>query len=305
MSPDEASEKIVALVTVTREDIARAKAFALQSEESGTDKLAEQWLNAHNSGAPPEIQLESGEASDVLTLIARSYSLRMALYQAVWELINAGELFPAGTISEWQPNVTWRTSRGGGGLHLGRINFSYPSKTYRSRLAAKQPLDLDVFLQGLDSASLHSGIREAVDQALGCFRRGLYLPAIAMLTAGAEATWSECGTAVAKKLANQKLQGVMNDQYVSLSRKVAELRKVLESADGKPILKAASLSPSRVADAELWTITLRDRRNALHWGKARSFIAQHSDAASLLLGAPIHLGALDAIRMSCESAAGA
>jgi hypothetical protein len=305
MSPDEASEKIVASVTVTREDIARAKAFALQAKESGTNALAEQWLNAQNCSAPREVQLESAEAGDVLALIARSYSLRMALYQAVWELINAGELIPAGTASEWQANVSWRTPRGGGGLALGRINFPYPPKTYRPPLAAKPPLDVDVFLQGIDSASLHSGIREAVDQALGCFRRGLYLPAIAMMTAGAEATWSECGTAVAKKLANQKLQGIMNDQYASLSRKVAELRKVLESAAGKPILKAASLSPPRVADAELWTTTLRDRRNALHWGKAKSFIAQHSDAASLLLGAPIHLGTVEAIRKSCQSAVGA
>jgi hypothetical protein len=299
MHKEEATEKIKASVRVTREDVTRAKAFTLQSTESDVATLADQWLQAQNYTAPKDIFLESVEVVETVALIARSYSLRMALYQAVWELSNAGEVLMAGSPSLWKGSVTWRTSHGGGGLELDQINCSFPTRIQKPPLTSELALDVDIFLQGLDCTSLHEGIREAVEQSLRCFHRGLYLPAIAMLTAGAEATWHECGTAVATKLANQTLHAIMNDQYASLSKTVAALRKTLESPAGKPLLKAASLNAPLIADAELWTITLRDRRNALHWTKAKSFVAQHSDTAALLLGAPIHLGTLEALRKSC------
>jgi len=152
---------------------------------------------------------------------------------------------------------------------------------------------------GVDSKTLHGGIREAIEQALLCFRRGLYMPATAMLAAAAEATWTECGAAVAKKLANAKLDATVSDPYASISKKVAEIRKALEAADGKELLKAAGRGGADVVNAEVWTTALRDRRNALHWGKAKSFVADHSETASLLMGAPLHVGTLEAIRAAC------
>ena len=299
MNNKEATEKILAAVKISREDIARSKAFILQSTESDVPALAEKWLKAQNYTAPKEIYLESGEVTETINLIARSYSLRMAFYQAVWELSNSGDVLVMDSPSNWRGSVTWRTSRGAGGLELDHINCSFPAKIQKPPLRNEFSLDLDIFLDGLDYINLHDGIRMAVDQSLRCFQRGLYLPAIAMLTAAAEATWHECGSSVAKKLANQKLQTVMNDQYASLSKKVSELMKILQGQVGKSLLKSAGLSLPRITDAELWTITLRDKRNALHWTKAKSFVVQHSDTAAMLLGAPIHLGALDALWKSC------
>jgi hypothetical protein len=65
------------------------------------------------------------------------------------------------------------------------------------------------------------------------------------------------------------------------------------------LLKSADQTFARVADAEVWTTVLRDRRNALHWGKAKSFVADHSETATLLMAAPIHIGTLEAIRARC------
>ena len=120
-----------------------------------------------------------------------------------------------------------------------------------------------------------------------------------MLAAGAEATWIECGTAVAMKLGDTKLQSVVADPFVSLSRKITELRKALENPTGRNLLKTAGSNSAKVTDAEIWTTTLRERRNAVHWAKAQSFIAHHSDASSLLLAAPLHLSTLEAIRSAC------
>ena len=297
MLPEEASDRLVAAVLVTREDIARAKGYVHQAKESGTNALAELWLQEQGEKIPKEVDIESSAAQEALKLIARTCSLRLAMYQAVGELVVAGELIPAGQPETWQPHVAWRTQRGGGGLTLDRINCAFPAKIHRPPLASQAPTDPDIFLQGLDSKILHPGIRAAIEQALGCFRRGMYLPATAMLAAAA--TWFECGLAIASKLNDAKLQGLLNDQYMSLSRKVAEIQKVLDQSKGKALLKAAGESTAKIVDAVLWTTTLRDRRNALHWGKARSFVAEHSDTASLLMAAPLHLGTLEAIRKVC------
>jgi hypothetical protein len=303
MTPDEASSRLESTLLITREDIMRAKNYILQSTESYTqsitDELAMQWLQSNGLSIPQEIDIESSDAPDTLDRIARAYSLRLALYQAVAELVTAGELIPADSPEIWRASLGWKTRRGGAGLNLKKINCPFPSKICRAPLAAQQPNDTDILLQGIECGNMHPGIREAIDQALGCFRRGLYFPATVMLASAAEATWLECGLAVATKLSDAKLRGILNDQYKSLSFKVTEIRKALDQPNGKAILKDAGQSRARIVDAELWTTTLRDRRNALHWGRKRSFVAEHSDTASLLLASPLHIGTLEAIRRIC------
>jgi hypothetical protein len=71
--------------------------------------------------------------------------------------------------------------------------------------ATKPPTDPDISSKGWNCASLHDGILEAIEHALLCFQRGFYMPATAMLAAAAEATWTECGVAIAKKLSDTRL----------------------------------------------------------------------------------------------------
>lgn len=297
MTREEASSKLASALSVTREDVARAKDFILAADERSADALAEEWVRVQVGSIPKDVDVHSASADDTLDLLAKAYSLRLAFYQAVWELVAACELLPSGTDS-WQPSVTARDPSGSNGLQLDTIGCVFPRVIQRPPLRSNPPTDPDVFLQGAPCAAFHDGIREAVSQSLACFRRGLYLPAIVMLAAGAEATWVECGSAVATKLGNRKLGVVIEDPFASISRKVAEVRKSLEGPASKDLLKAAATSLARIRDAELWTTTLRERRNAVHWGKMQSFVAQHSDASSLLLAAPLHLRTLEAVRMA-------
>jgi hypothetical protein len=159
--------------------------------------------------------------------------------------------------------------------------------------------DVDVFLSGVNCKSLHEGIREAVAQALTCFRRALYMPATAMLAAAAEATWTECGRAVAKNLGNASLEKTLINPREGIGKKVAATRKALEHGNATALLTAAAQPLAKVVDAESWTTILRDKRNALHWTKAKSFVVAHSDTANLLMAAPLHLGTLAAILAAC------
>jgi hypothetical protein len=298
MQEQEATKQLEGAVRVTREDIARGKSYLLEAGGGKTDELADQWLKEQGLTNPRAIDADAPNMPDVLANIARAFNMRLALYQAAWELVAAGELIPADSSASWQPVIDFKTQRYGGGL-TPNISCAYPVRMERPPLVSEPPTDPDIFLQGVSCKTLDPGIREAIEQALGCFRRGLYMPATVMLAAAAEATWTECGIAVAKKLVNTKLEGVVNDPLASISKKVTEIRKTLEHANGKALLKTAGLHIAKVTDAEVWTTTLRDRRNALHWGKAKSFIADHAETGTLLMVAPLHLGTLEAIRAAC------
>ena len=301
MNTDVAAKKVLEAVNVTREDIARAKAWILGSEFGRTDTLIEGWLTDQKAVVPPnaKVDLMSPDCEDQIAGFARAFSIRLAFYQAQWELISAGELFPADGPNAWSANLGFTTGGHSGGLQLKNLGCPFPQSIQRPPLAPETSTDPDIFLRGIDSKTLHSGIREAVEQSLLCFRRGLYMPATVMLAAAAEATWTECGVAVAKKLSNAKLDATVNDPYASISKKVVDIQKALQAPDGKTLLKSAGRSNADVDNAEVWTTNLRDRRNALHWGKAKSFIVDHSETASLLMGAPLHIGTLEAIRAAC------
>jgi hypothetical protein len=300
MSINEAATKeILSGIVVTREDIARAKDWLLKRAGGPTNNLADQWLSEQKLTVPKEVTTDSPNSGEALAQVARAFSVRLAFYQAVWELVSAGELIPASSPVSWIASVGFRTSNYGSGMSPDSLSCSYPATIECMPLSTRPSSDADIFLRGIDCEQLHSGILEAIDQSLGCFGRGLYMPATVMLAAAAEATWIECGVAVAKKLANKKLDGVMNDQFASISKKVTEVRRTLEQAGGKALLKVAGQHIANINNAELWTTTLRDRRNALHWGKAKSFIADHSETGTLLMAAPLHLGTLEAVRLAC------
>jgi hypothetical protein len=92
---------------------------------------------------------------------------------------------------------------------------------------------------------------------------------------------------------------VVRDSFSSISKIVTETRKALEQPAAKLLVKDARQHISKVIEAEVWTNALRDRRNSLHWGKAKSFVNDHSETGTLLMAAPRHLGTLEAIRAVC------
>jgi len=298
MNTDEAARHLHERLGVKREDIARAKSWLVESGGGATHQLVEDWLTLQQAlvQVNAEVDLTVADCSDQVTKFARAFSLRLAFYQAQWELIAVGELFPCGSSDRWEAFLGYRQHGQSGSLSTKGIDCSFPNAVIRPPLSAKPSIDADIFLRGVECKTLHDGILEAIEQSLLCFRRGLYMPATVMLAAAAEATWTECGVAVCKQLPSTKLDVTVNDPYTSISKKVAEIQKVLHSPDGRTLLKRVGRSPADVENAVVWTSNLRERRNAVHWGKAKSFIADHSETASLLMSAPLHIGTLEAIR---------
>ena len=298
MSIEQAAQHVINAVIVSREDIARAKDWIIAAPGTNTSGMVEEWLRQQGIADVREVNTDAEDCGEVLSTIAKAYSIRLAFFQATWELITSGMIISVGSTGCWEAPLHYRTSHGAGGIPVREINFPFPERIHRLPSGVGQPLDADIFLKGIDCNTLHSGITEAIDQSLSCFRRGLYMPATVMLAAAAEGTWTECGAAVAKSLSDTKLETVVADPFASIARIVSEVRRTLESK-GKQLLKDAHLTIHQIIDAEIWTTALRERRNALHWGKARSFIADHSETGTLLMAAPQHLAALEAIRAVC------
>lgn len=296
MSPDQAGQFIESKILVTREDIARAKAWISKLKNGNADTNAANWVKEHKLEEPKGVDTESPRVEQVLSDIARAYSLRKAFYTALFELSGAGEIVFTGEVSRWEASLGYRTQRGAGPIEL-KVSSPAPSRFERMTPLDGITTDPDIFLDGVNCKKLHPGIHEAIVQSLDCFRNGLYMPATAMLAAATEATWTECGTAVATKLGIAALENLFADSYASISRKVADLSTALDQQNGRALLKSAGLSIAKVREAEVWTGVLRDRRNALHWTKAKSFIADHSETATLLIAAPLHIGTLEAIRL--------
>jgi len=299
-SEDAATQLILASIAVKREDITRAKEAINESSGVNTVGMAQAWLEKQGFREIREVDLQSENCEEILLRLARDYSLRMAFFQAAWELVAAGIRVPEGSAA-WPPSLTYRNSGFRGGSETVRkppLTLPVPEKIWRLPLTSEVPGDSDLFLSGVDRTTLHSGIVEAIEQSLLCFRRGLFMPATAMLGAAIEAAWTECGTAAAKAIPDALLEQTLARQ-VSFGGLVTQVHKSLIHANAKPLLRAAGREAYQVRDAEVWTTVLRERRNALHWGKAKSFIADHSETATLLLATPQHLSTLEAIRLAC------
>lgn len=298
MSPEQAADCVRSQIRICREDIARAKLRILQMTNGNVEANATEWLTEQQIAVPKEIDLEQPGLEELLSTIAKAIGLKQAFFQAAIELSCNGCIVLLASVSSKNVSIGYRTSGNRGGLpHI--FTYTAPEKIAILEQTESFACDFDVFLDGTCCAQMHDGIQEAITSSLECFRKGLYMPATVMLAAAAEATWTESGAAIARNLQDLKLEALFADQYSSISKKVLELRKVLESPTAKPLLKAASQSIGKVVDAEVWTTVLRDRRNALHWGKAKNFIAGHSETAVLLMAAPIHLNTLESIRLAC------
>jgi hypothetical protein len=120
---------------------------------------------------PRAVHTEAAYWEQVVSSVARAYSTRLAFYHAVCELVSTNEVFTMG-FGEWKPTLEYKTPHGSGGIPLN-LAFPHPEHIARGFLKTNIPVDVDIFLKGVDSKTLHSGIREAIEQSLDCFRRGL------------------------------------------------------------------------------------------------------------------------------------
>jgi len=119
-----------------------------------------------------------------------------------------------------------------------------------------------------------------LEEAAQCFRHELYLSAVVMIGKAAEDTWTQLG---------QALVGVfpravkLSDPLLHIGRRVNDTQKLLESAEGKELLKQAEVHAEELRGAVIWSHVVREARNAVHYGTANSAQNNYEKVAVLLL----------------------
>jgi hypothetical protein len=153
MSDNDVTKQLMAEIAVTREDIARAKQYVLKSKHSRTSAIVEDWLSEQKFNVGATVNLDDPNRSGFVSLLARSYSLRMALYMAVWELVTANELLPAGPPERWDASVSYKHSRGAGPIDTPGLSCTFLGGFHRPPPVACMPTDPDIFLEGVDCST--------------------------------------------------------------------------------------------------------------------------------------------------------
>jgi hypothetical protein len=132
-SSEEVKSLLLKSIAVLREDIARAKHWIVDAPGTNTNGMAIKWLKQQGFEDSYKIDLEATDHMDCINVAARSFSLRLAFYQACWELINFGLLVPANCFASWSTTLGTTTSHhdqpltrhdqpgAGTQLHGGRI----------------------------------------------------------------------------------------------------------------------------------------------------------------------------------------
>lgn len=310
MNADKAAQFITREVRVERVDVIAAKSFILRESDNRTYELAKKWAREVAGEPPSALPLYEEDPTPILRQYARYFSAQLAVYQAVWELISVAVLLPAGNVQRKGFNVAWTTCRPprgsgvSGGFDLPEIELPYLEQFVRSKPAPDTILtDGDLYIKELPSGTLHPGIKEALRLAVACFRQELYVPAVAMLAAASEGAWIELGKALGSRrphdAKSQKVLATVMDEFEGIGKKVNLIVDLYSRQDlFSDCAKTSGISLNRLREVVLWTHTVREARNVLHWGVSPTPANTYEKVAILLMSALQNLGDLEALRIA-------
>jgi hypothetical protein len=343
MKDHEMRDYVSERVLVEHVQVAEAKSFALSylarlSEDElaanhrGAVKVEHLWLEfmeAQGVSAPwlfttgehsrvgrnaALLDWQSPGLTDRLDATARVIVLVVAMQEAVSELVHAGVLAFQGTWSAWDAGTVTAYYQGGTGPSFGvrRLHSSYPEAVFRpqSKRRIHDPVvaavaDADMLLVSVPMPDLHPGVRDALVQAVACFRRDLFLPCLAMLAAAADGMWVEAGRALVPAAARrdrnvEAAEKVILSDDEGLARRAGAVASLFERADLFGHVHTA-VGFRHLREPQQWTDVLRDRRNVLHWGVSATTPNTYATVATMLQAAPLHFRSLVAVRRAAHS----
>ena len=314
--PDEAGEEFRSRVLVTRQSVSLAKEFILQKAREGAihpPDLIEEFAAAQGHHAIDQVNVDSNE--DVVRA-ARYHSHRLAIVEAVTVLTGQGLLLPSDrTLRTIDVNQRWVWMRGNSSNSSSwtGLSFTVPERLILapSLMGTKpEPLtdpDLYVLHAGIEGA--HEDVEEALRDAIECFRQDLFRPSVTMLAKAMEGAWIELGTALAGLgLAPEDMEA---DAFVdwlqrdaSIARKIERVLSLYSSTkSGDSIRKAAQVTPGQLRGAAVWSDSLRETRNAIHFGVKPTIAYNYEGVAVLLISASTNLRTVYRIKAAADSIA--
>jgi hypothetical protein len=243
-----------------------------------------------------------------LRQVSEWLSFSLAFCEAAWSLVHSGVFINSTSApTAFEPSVGWTTMYGNSGGHASSWRFeqfksSYPAHLYRSLIADEDQVlaDADLYLRRVNVANFNVEVQQALTDAIRCFKTELYTPAVVMLGKASEGAWIEFGLTLTSRTVfgnNPKAKKLLQDlpgADVGFAKKLRDTVQFYVDNQGvfKTVGQQAGVTLDDVRLAHVWSDLVRETRNAVHHGVVSSSGHTYQGVSTLLLAAPIHLGAI-------------
>jgi hypothetical protein len=308
-----AQDQIGAEAAVTRQQIQLAKQVMSASTRVrvSSSVLIASVLTANGLSAdearPVVVLNDRYDPTTDIRKAGKTFGWTRAAIQAIWELIYAGWFIPAGDIQVKSFEVTFTTVYGNSGGTTGSHAFigmeiPVPVTLYlgpgRESGAAGTLRDPDLFLASLSVSNMSDEVRQALSEAIRCFKADLFTAAVAMLGKASESAWLELGDALldhagpSHRVKFKKHEAALDNPRVGPLAKMEAVQEIYNDVLFDPLIGATGIRRDYLKPVRVWSDVIRDSRNTLHPGAVASTPNNYEKVADLLLSAAQHLPTL-------------
>jgi len=319
---EEAKKAIVQNVIVTRQHVILAKLYLLnlsRTQRHDPQPIVEQFATQQgcskpntvflrpDTGTQPDVQAAIVEASEYLISV-------LSVEEAIWELIHEGIFLHDHNFINIGLRISWTTAVQGSGHSgdwrfdefeiqvPGTINFA-PSYRYETRETLTDP-NLFILEAGIKGADIE--VIEALQDAVNCFRKQLYRPAVVLLGKAMEGAWVEVGIALIHSVPDSarfdkaKFEESITDA-ISIMKKIDKVLQLYKNKDlVGHVVNECGIRASELENIAIWSKVLQDARNAIHYGVKPTIPNTYEKVAVLLLASADSLSKLYHIKRTAE-----
>lgn len=304
MNESEARKLILDRTGVTPQRVVFAKAIILNASQKTTssDSLIAAVLKANELTIPKQVVIhQSVNPAQALVSAGDALSWSLAAREAIWSLIHGGYLIPMSDLDSAEPSIGWTTVVPGSGgqssgwrfeeltLPVPRHVRRAPSSIGTSGQFLAEP---DLYLHTIGIPNMHPEVSSAFREAVKCFRQELFTAALTMLGKASEGAWLELGASLLSYVPHDrqtifsKQRTVLEDPMMGTFRKIESILSIFDRQDiFRPVSELCGIKPKELRTVAVWSDSVRDSRNTIHFGVSPSTPNTYEKVAALLIGA--------------------
>lgn len=298
MNESEAKKFILERAVVTPQKVIFAKAIVLSacSKTSSSDDLIVAVLKANGVVMPKQVVIHTtAEPGPSLTAAGDALSWSLAAKEAIWSLIHAGYLIPLTDLDENPPSIGWTTDGTSSVWTFEELAIPVPHQVRRapSSIGSNDQFlaEPDLYLNMLGIPNMHVDVASAFREAVKCFRHELFTAALTMLGKASEGAWLELGVSLLAYIpSNQqpmfsKQRAILEDPMMGTYRKIEAVLTVFDRQDiFRPLSTLSGIKPRELRAVAVWSDSVRDSRNTIHFGVSPATPNTYEKVAALLIG---------------------
>jgi hypothetical protein len=321
MNEAEARKLILNRTVVTPQKVVISKAIVLNAcrKTSSSDDLITAVLKANDIVMPNQVVIHpSLDPMPALTAASGALSWSLATKEAIWSLIHGGYLIPMAELHESTPSIGWTTVIPGSGGHSGgwtfeELTMSVPRRVRRapSSIGSNDQFlaEPDLYLHTLGISNMHAEVASAFREAVKCFRHELFTAALTMLGKASEGAWLELGASLlayapsGQQSIFAKQRTVLEDPMMGTYRKIEAVLRMFDRQDVFNSLSVSTgIKPKELRTVAVWSDSVRDSRNTIHFGVSPATPNTYEKVAALLIGAAPNVKTLYRLKEGADAA---